>query len=119
MEDVALQRNDDFVVPQIKLDQVRHRKIVDSCRRMGQMLQNSLRSDGRKRFVESAKSVAETNAGKLVHKTKIRETLNQNTICDENLFGNDIMNLSSTDEKLYNIHFPFHRGSPFINKKVI
>ena len=113
-----MQRKDDFVVPQIKLDQVRHRKIVDTCRRMGQMLQNSLRSDGRKRFVESAKSVAATNAGKLVHKTKIRENQNQNVVSGENIYGNDIMKLTSTDEMHYNIHFPFHRGSAFVNKKV-
>jgi hypothetical protein len=85
---------------------------------MGQTLQNSLRSDGRKRFVESAKSVAETNAGKLVHKTKIRDNQNQNSVSGENLYGNDIMKLSPADEMLYNIHFPFHRGTAFVNKKV-
>ena len=102
------------------MDQVRHRKIIDSCRKMGQMLQNSLRSDGRKRFVESAKSVAETNAGKLVHKTKIRENQRfENLDFGESVFGNDILKLPSNDGGLYNIHFPFHRGSAFVNKKVL
>ena len=103
---------------QIKLDQVRHRKIVDSCRRMGHMLQNSLRSDGRKRFVESAKSVAEANSGKLVHKTKNRENQNQKEVVADSVFGHDIEELSSTNEALYNIHFPFRRGTAFVNDRV-
>ena len=115
-QDEKLQRRDDFIVPQIKMDQVRHRKIVDSCRKMSHTLQNSLRSDGRKRFVESAKSVAETNAGKLVHKTKIREARDQKF--DDKIFGNNIMKLSSNEEGMYNIHFPFYRGSAHLNKKV-
>ena len=100
------------------MDQVRHRKIIDSCRKMSHMLQNSLRSDGRKRFVESSKSVAETNAGKLVHKTKIRENQNRNQDLGESVYGNDILKLSSNEDGMYNIHFPFHRGSAYFNKKV-
>ena len=114
-----MQRNDDFLIRQIKLDQVRHRKIVENCRRMGQMLQNSLRSDGRKRFVESSKSVAEANAGKLVHKTKIRESQCQDEKYADCLYGKDILQMSLADEALYNIHFPFRRGSAFVNDKVI
>ena len=102
------------------MDQVRHRKLIDSCRKMSQMLQNSLRSDGRKRFVESTKSVAETNAGKLVHKTKIRENQRlENQDFAESVFGNEILKLCPNDGGLYNIHFPFNRGSAFVNKKVL
>ena len=113
-----MQRRDDFVVPQIKMDQVRHRKIIDTCRKMSHMLQNSLRSDGRKRFVESAKSVAQTNAGKLVHKAKIRENQPRIQGFEQSVYGKDILKLSSNEDEMYNIHFPFHRGSAFVNKKV-
>ena len=106
-------------MPQIKLDQVRHRKIVDSCRRLGQVLQNSLRSDGRKRYVESSKSVAEANLGKLVHKTKIRDTQNPIQEYGDNVYGDDIMKLLPADEKMYNIHFPYRRGAEYLHKKVL
>lgn len=106
-------------MPQIKLDQVRHRKIVDSCRRLGQVLQNSLRSDGRKRYVESSKSVAEANSGKLVHKTKIRDTQNHTEGDGDNIYGDDIMKLLPADEKMYNINFPYRRGAEYLHKKVL
>ena len=105
----------------MKLDQVQHRKILESSRRLGQMFQNSLRSDGRKRFVESVKSVAEANAGKLGHKTKLRDNA---TVKQEDnkpadcIFGEDILKLSASEEKLYNVHFPIQHGTCFIHEKV-
>ena len=86
---------------------------------MGQMLQNSLRSDGRKRYVESAKSVAEANSGKLVHKSKNRENQDQHDVHADSVYGHAILDLSFSNDALYNIHFPFRRGTAFVNDRVI
>ena len=69
--------------------------------------------------MESSKSVAEANAGKLVHKSKIRESQFQDEKYADCLYGKDILQMSAADESLYNIHFPFRRGSAFVNDKVI
>ena len=78
-----------------------------------------MRSDGRKRYVESSKSVAEANLGKLVHKTKIRDTQNHTEGYGDNIYGDDIMKLLPADEKMYNIHFPYRRGAEYLHKEVL
>ena len=68
--------------------------------------------------MESSKSVAEANLGKLVHKTKIRDTQNHTEGYGDNIYGDDIMKLLPADEKMYNIHFPYRRGAEYLHKKV-
>ena len=69
--------------------------------------------------MESSKSVAEANLGKLVHKTKIRDTQNPIQEYGDNVYGDDIMKLFPADEKMYNIHFPYRRGAEYLHKKVL
>jgi len=115
--DPALHRRDPFIVPSLKLDPVRHRVLEECRRKCAQTLQNSLKSDGRRRFVESHQRVSQANLEKRPHKVaKIQPQPIEAGKLEDCLFGQDLVQLPS--DAPYNVHFPIQRGEINLNGAV-
>ena len=115
MEDSKLQRVDPIIVPSFKLDQVSHRKLEECRRKSAQVLQKSLKSDGRRRFVESHETVAQVNLEQKPHKLSKAENDLLDTKADT-VFGQDVLRLGP--EAPYNVHFPYRRGDVNLHQSV-